>query len=88
MQRSCLLLYWGVCYCVHVAINQQHSTTSAQCNNVLYSYLQAEPKPHLFPIMDESHPVGKLYQRIQKTMLKIHDSKGNIDELINIANEW
>eukprot|EP00731_Ephydatia_muelleri_P021734 Em0014g325a len=49
---------------------------------------QAEPKPHLFPHMAEvHHPLGKLYQRVKKVMLNIHDGKGNIDDLITFARE-
>ena len=54
----------------------------------MYLQEQAEPNPHLFPLMAEGHPLGNLYQRVHKAMLKIHDGKANIDELIKIASEW
>ena len=52
------------------------------------SQKQAEPKPHLFPFMEDPRsPLGAIYHRIHTTMVKIHDGKGSVDNLIKIAHE-
>ena len=47
--------------------------------------------PHYLPFMQpgaESTELGKLYLRVRKVMVDLHDRRAKMKSLIDIAEEW
>ena len=60
----------------------------------MQSYLEPKPQetmPHYLPFMQpgaESTELGKLYLRVRKVMVDLHDRRAKMKSLIDIAEEW
>ena len=61
---------------------------------LLQSRLEPKPQksmPHHLPFMQpgaESTELGKLYLRVRKVMVDVHDHRAKMKSLIDIAVEW
>ena len=50
-----------------------------------------ELKPHLLPFMlpgEERTELGALYWRVRREMMGVHEDKGEVENLVHIADEW